>query len=150
MRAIVQRVMESSVKIDGEVVGEIGKGVMILLGIEDLDGREDVEWLVRKIVHMRIFEDEAGKMNCSLLEKGGEALIVSQFTLHASTKKGNRPSFTKAAHPEKSEPLYHDFVREFNEIVKKTSATGRFGADMKVSLINDGPVTIMIDSKLKE
>ena len=137
-------------RIDGETVGAIGRGLMILLGVEEADSSEDVQWLARKVANMRIFEDAEGKMNCSLLDVGGEALVVSQFTLHASTKKGNRPSFIKAARPEQSEPLYEEFLAELGKLIGKPCAAGKFGADMKVSLINDGPVTISMDSKNKE
>lgn len=150
MRAILQRVSEASVTIDGQVNGSIQLGLMILLGVEEADTEEDLEWLVRKISNMRIFQDEEGKMNQSILDVQGEALVVSQFTLHASTKKGNRPSFIKAAKPDHSEPLYEKFVDELGKIIGKPCATGKFGADMKVALVNDGPVTIMIDSKLRE
>lgn len=150
MRAVIQRVSEASVSIEGELAGRIGAGFLLLLAVEAEDGTEDLQWLAKKISQMRIFEDEEGKMNRSLLDCGGEALVVSQFTLHASTKKGNRPSFTKAARPEQSEPLYLQFVETLSEILGKPCPTGRFGANMQVSLINDGPVTIIIDSKLKE
>ena len=150
MRAVVQRVMEASVSIEGEVSGKIQHGLMVLLGMEEADAQEDCDWLVRKISQMRIFEDEDGKMNQSILDVSGSALVVSQFTLHASTKKGNRPSFIKAAKPDHSEPLYDKFVSQLGMALSKPCETGRFGADMKVSLINDGPVTIIIDSKAKE
>jgi D-tyrosyl-tRNA(Tyr) deacylase len=148
MRAVVQRVSEASVTIDGVIKGEIQKGFMVLLGVEEADGAEDVAYLVKKISKMRVFEDEAGKMNLSLKEVGGSILSISQFTLHADTRKGNRPSFTQAAKPKKAIPLYDAFnqgLREEGLVVE----TGEFGADMKVSLINDGPVTIMIDSQNK-
>ncbi len=150
MRAVVQRVSEASVKIQNEVVGEISQGFLVLLGIEQLDSSEDVEWLCRKVAQMRVFEDQDGKMNDSLLDQSAEILVVSQFTLHASTKKGNRPSFTKAARPEHAEPLYEEFLAQMEKQIDKPCARGRFGADMKVALINDGPVTIIIDSKNKE
>ncbi len=149
MRAVVQRVIEASVTIEGQVTSRIGKGLLILLGVEDADGLEDIQWLAKKIVNMRIFEDDAGVMNRSVLDVGGELLIVSQFTLFSSTKKGNRPSYIRAAKPEISIPLYEKFVEEVKtfELVTKT---GTFGADMKVGLINDGPVTILVDTHNKE
>ena len=150
MIAVVQRVSESSVKIDGHVKSEIGVGVMILLGIEEADEQEDVEWLSRKIANMRIFNDEQGVMNKSLIEVEGEALVISQFTLHASTKKGNRPSYIKAAKPDIAIPLYEAFKRQLSLDLGKEIGSGEFGADMKVSLINDGPVTIIIDTKDKK
>lgn len=148
MRALIQRVSEASVKINGEIKGEISAGLMLLLGIEEEDGLADVEWLVSKIANMRIFSDDEGKMNLSVQDISGSVLVVSQFTLHASTKKGNRPSFIRAARPEHAIPLYEQFKLKLAEIVPVES--GEFGADMKVSLINDGPVTIWIDSKNKE
>lgn len=150
MRAVIQRVSEASVKIDGKVHGEIGWGVLVLLGIEDADTQEDVDWLAGKIARMRIFADDDGKINCSALDVGGEALVISQFTLHASTKKGNRPSFIKAARPETAIPLYEAFLKAIEKEFGKAPACGEFGADMKVSLINDGPVTIWIDSRNRE
>jgi D-tyrosyl-tRNA(Tyr) deacylase len=150
MRAVVQRVSEAAVKIDGAVVGEIGQGVMVLLGIEESDDKLDIEWLSGKISRLRIFSDEEGKMNLSITEIGGEALVISQFTLHASTKKGNRPSYIKAARPETAIPMYKTFVQQLEKDLGKPVQTGEFGADMKVSLVNDGPVTITMDSKNKE
>ena len=150
MIAVVQRVSESSVKIDGLLKAEIGVGVMILLGIEDADSQEDIEWLSRKISNMRIFNDEEGVMNKSLLEVDGEALVISQFTLHASTKKGNRPSYIKAAKPDVAIPLYEAFKLQLAADLGKEIGSGEFGADMKVSLVNDGPVTIIIDTKDKK
>lgn len=149
MIAAIQRVSEASVEVDSEVVGEIGKGVLVLLGIENEDNQEDIEWLSKKIVNLRIFNDEAGVMNKSLLETQGELLLVSQFTLHASTKKGNRPSYIKAAKPDIAIPLYEDFIDALNKQLPSPVATGRFGADMKVHLVNNGPVTILIDTKNK-
>lgn len=149
MIAVIQRVSEASVEVDSEVVGEIGKGVLVLLGIENEDNQEDIEWLSKKIVNLRIFNDEAGVMNKSLLETQGELLLISQFTLHASTKKGNRPSYIKAAKPDIAIPLYEDFIDALNKQLPSPVATGRFGADMKVHLVNDGPVTILIDTKNK-
>lgn len=150
MIAVVQRVSESSVKIDGKVKAEIGIGVMVLLGIEEADNHEDVEWLSRKITNMRIFNDEDGVMNKSLLDIDGEALVISQFTLHASTKKGNRPSYIKAARPDVAIPLYEAFKKQLATDLGKDIGCGEFGADMKVSLVNDGPVTIVIDTKDKK
>ncbi|MTI33373.1 D-aminoacyl-tRNA deacylase [Xanthovirga aplysinae] len=150
MRVVIQRVSEASVTIEGKVNGSIGKGLMILVGIEEDDKQGDIAWLGKKIVNLRIFEDEEGKMNKSLLDINGELLVVSQFTLHASTKKGNRPSYIKAAKPQIAIPLYDNFVEELESLTNKKIHTGEFGADMKVMLINDGPVTITIDTKNKE
>lgn len=147
MIVVVQRVSEASVKIEGKVKSEIGVGLMILLGIEEADGSDDIEWLTRKITHLRIFPDEAGVMNKSLLDANGDILLISQFTLHASTKKGNRPSYIKAARPETAIPLYEQMISSLQNELGKSIGTGEFGADMKVSLVNDGPVTIVIDSK---
>lgn len=150
MRAVIQRVSEASVTIDKKIYNQISGGVLLLLGIEDTDGDDDISWLIKKIGMMRIFNDENGIMNKSLIDVQGEALIISQFTLHASTKKGNRPSYIKAAKPEIAIPLYETFVQQFQEFTSLTTKTGIFGADMKVALINDGPVTITIDTKIKE
>ena len=150
MRAIVQRVSEASVRIASVVHGEIGRGLLVLVGITEGDDQSDIEWLVRKIVQMRIFGDEEGKMNRSLTEVNGEVLLVSQFTLHASTKKGNRPSYTRSAPPELAIPLYEAMIEAFESLLNRPIATGQFGADMQVGLVNDGPVTIMIDSKNRE
>ncbi|WP_424961959.1 D-aminoacyl-tRNA deacylase [Ekhidna sp.] len=150
MKAVIQRVSQASVTIDNQIKSEIGTGLMILLGIEDADTKEDIEWLSRKISNMRIFPDEEGVMNKSLLDVCGEALVVSQFTLHASTKKGNRPSYIQAAKPDVAIPMYETFVKELESQLSSKVKTGEFGADMKVSLINDGPVTIMIDTKNKQ
>lgn len=150
MRAVIQRVSKASVAINSKLTSEIGSGVLILLGIEDADNQEDIEWLCRKISNMRIFPDDEGVMNKSLLEVDGEVLIVSQFTLHASTKKGNRPSYIQAAKPDVAIPLYKAFITEFEGLLGKEVKTGEFGADMQVSLINDGPVTILIDTKNKQ
>jgi D-aminoacyl-tRNA deacylase len=147
MRVVIQRVSEASVKVNGNVIGSIQTGLLVLVGIEDLDSSEDVEWLSNKIVQMRIFNDEAGLMNKSVLDVKGNVLLISQFTLHASTKKGNRPSFIQAARPEKAIPLYKEMINQLESLLGNTIATGQFGADMKVSLINDGPVTITIDSQ---
>ena len=149
MIAVIQRVSESSVTIDGKVKSKIGTGLLVLLGIEEADGREDIEWLAKKIVNLRIFPDEQEVMNKSLLDVGGELLLVSQFTLHASTKKGNRPSYIKAARPEIALPFYEEAIRVIAVELGKSISTGTFGADMKVSLINDGPVTLMMDTKNK-
>lgn len=150
MRVVIQRVSEASVKIDGYVKGGIQQGLLVLVGIEEEDTTEDVAWLSSKVVNMRIFSDEDGKMNKSVVDIGGNILLISQFTLHASTKKGNRPSFIKAARPEQAIPLYHSFIKELSKLVEKEIQTGEFGADMKVGLVNDGPVTIVIDSKNRE
>ncbi|WP_446785562.1 D-aminoacyl-tRNA deacylase [Macellibacteroides fermentans] len=150
MRTVIQRVQSASVTIDGEIKSAIGKGILIFLGIEDKDSEADIEWLVKKIVNLRIFDDENGVMNRSIIDIDGEALVVSQFTLHASTKKGNRPSYIKASKPEKAIPLYNEFCDEISLALGKTIGTGRFGADMKVGILNDGPVTILIDSQNKE
>ncbi len=150
MRVVLQRCKEASVAIEGEVVGKIGEGLLILLGIEDRDTLEDVQYLVRKITAMRIFNDENGVMNKSVLEVGGEVLLVSQFTLMASTKKGNRPSYIKASRPETAIPLYEAMQEELTTVMGQAPQTGRFGADMQVALINDGPVTILLDTHNKE
>lgn len=147
MIAVIQRVSESSVEIDGKIKSSIGIGLMVLLGIEDADAQEDIDWLSKKIVNLRIFPDENGVMNRSVLEVGGEILLISQFTLHASTKKGNRPSYIKAAKPDFAIPMYEKMIGALAKELGKKIGTGEFGADMKVSLINDGPVTIVIDSK---
>jgi len=150
MRALLQRVSQASVTIGGEQTAAIGPGLLVLLGIEEADSAEDVAWLVPKIAKMRIFGDEEGKMNCALGDLGGEVLVVSQFTLHAATRKGNRPSFIRAAAPSHSEPLYEDFCSAMEREIGRPVARGVFGADMQVGLINDGPVTIWIDSKNRE
>lgn len=150
MRVVIQRVSQASVTIHAEVKAAIKNGLLILLGIENADTIEDVEWLCKKIVQLRIFNDENGVMNLSVQDVGGEILLVSQFTLHASTKKGNRPSYIRAAKPEIAIPLYETFIQQLEKESGKKIRTGEFGADMKVMLINDGPVTIMIDSKNKE
>jgi D-tyrosyl-tRNA(Tyr) deacylase len=149
MIAVIQRVLESAVTIDGKIKSNIGVGLLVLLGIEEADGKEDLEWLTKKIVNLRIFPDEQGVMNKSLLEINGELLLVSQFTLHASTKKGNRPSYIKAARPEIALPLYEQAIAAFEVELGKSIGTGTFGADMKVSLVNDGPVTLLMDTKNK-
>lgn len=149
MRLVIQRVSEAKVEIDHQVKGQIAQGFLLLLGIEAADTAEDVDWLLQKTVNMRIFSDDEGKMNRSLLDVNGGLLVVSQFTLHASTKKGNRPSFIAAARPEQAIPLYELFIEKAKAFVSEVQ-TGEFGADMQVSLVNDGPVTIIIDSKNKE
>jgi D-tyrosyl-tRNA(Tyr) deacylase len=150
MRAVIQRVAHASVSISGELAGAISGGLLIFLGVEDRDTSEDVQWLSAKIVQLRIFPDAAGVMNVSVRESGGEILLVSQFTLHASTKKGNRPSYIRASKPEYAVPLYERMIDQLSTDLGKPVATGRFGADMQVSLMNDGPVTILIDSQTKE
>ena len=150
MRVILQRVSEASVSIDGSIKGQIEIGLLLLLGIEENDSKEDVEWLIQKINAMRIFNDAEGKMNCSIQDVNGGFLVISQFTLFASTKKGNRPSFIKAARPEKAIPLYEYFIEQLKCKSNLNVQSGEFGADMKVSLLNDGPVTILIDSKNRE
>ena len=150
MRAILQRVSEASVQINGDVFSYIKNGVLVLLGIEESDSPEDLNWLVRKITNLRIFGDENGKMNFSLGDINGEVLVVSQFTLFTSTKKGNRPSFIKSAKPDIAIPLYEGFTKKIQSEIHTTVKTGKFGADMKVELINDGPVTILLDSKNPE
>lgn len=150
MRVIIQRVSQASVTIDERIVSAIQSGLLILIGVEPNDTHEDALWLAKKITNLRVFNDENGVMNKSLLDTLGDAIVVSQFTLHASTKKGNRPSYIKAAKPEIAIPLYEYFVTEIENILRKKVGTGEFGADMKVALINDGPVTIYIDSKIKE
>lgn len=146
MRALIQRVSSASVTINGKISGAIDHGVLIFLGIEDRDGIQDIEWLGSKIARMRIFPDEHGLMNLSLHDNGGSVLVVSQFTLHALVKKGNRPSFTRAARPEHAEPLYREFITALEKLLGKPCQSGEFGADMQVQLINEGPVTIFIDS----
>jgi len=150
MRLVIQRVSRASVTIGGVLKSEIGKGLMILLGVEDADNEEDVEWLCQKVTKLRIFEDENEAMNLDINQVGGEFLVVSQFTLHAMTKKGNRPSFIRASKPEHAVPLYESFLKRLAEISGLPVKCGEFGANMQVELINDGPVTILIDSKNKE
>ena len=150
MRAVIQRVSSASVTIGGAVKSAIGKGLMVLLGIGHEDGQDDIDWLVKKIAGLRIFPDDAGVMNLSVADVGGEVLVVSQFTLMASTKKGNRPSYIGAAGHEKAIPLYEQFCRSMSSAIGRPVGTGEFGADMQVSLINDGPVTICIDTKNRE
>lgn len=150
MKAVIQRVSKASVTIKGNKVANIGDGLLILVGIVDDDTQEDINWLVNKITNCRIFNDDNQVMNRSLIDTKGEALVVSQFTLHASTKKGNRPSYIKAAKPDVAIPLYEAFVKQIQSVLTKPVQTGQFGADMKVELVNDGPVTIIMDSKNKE
>jgi D-tyrosyl-tRNA(Tyr) deacylase len=150
MKAVLQRVSESSVTIDGKKVAAINGGLLVLLGIEEADTQEDLSWLVSKITKLRIFNDADGVMNLSVQETGGDIIVVSQFTLHALTKKGNRPSYINAARPETALPLYEAFTLKMESEIGKKVQTGRFGADMKVALLNDGPVTIIIDTKNKE
>ncbi|MET3977947.1 D-tyrosyl-tRNA(Tyr) deacylase [Mucilaginibacter sp. UYP25] len=150
MRAVIQRVSEASCRVDGNITGEIGIGFLVLLGIEDADNDEDLQWLAQKITGLRVFGDENGLMNKALADVNGEILLISQFTLFAQTKKGNRPSFLRAARPDKATPMYEQMIKMLEIITGKKIATGVFGADMKVSLVNDGPVTITIDTKVKE
>lgn len=150
MRVVLQRVSQASVTIEGNKTADIQKGLLVLVGIEDADTQEDIDWLVGKIIKMRIFGDENDIMNCSVQDVDGDIIVVSQFTLHASTKKGNRPSYIKASKPEFAVPMYEKFVQSLEKDFNKKVQTGIFGADMKVSLLNDGPVTIVIDSKNRE
>ncbi len=150
MRIIIQRVTQASVTIEGVVKSQIGEGLLVLVGIEDADNQEDIDWLCAKIVNLRIFSDDEGLMNRSIMDINGELLVVSQFTLFASTKKGNRPSYIRSAKPDVAIPLYENFVKKLSIIAQRAVQTGEFGADMKVNLLNDGPVTIAIDSKNKE
>lgn len=150
MRVVIQRVSTASVTIDNKIVAEINKGLLVLVGIEDADTQEDIDWLVAKIAKIRIFGDENNVMNLSVQDVDGDIIVVSQFTLHAGTKKGNRPSYIKASKPEIAIPLYENFVRKLESEIGKKVQTGEFGADMKVALLNDGPVTIWIDSKNRE
>jgi D-aminoacyl-tRNA deacylase len=150
MRVVIQRVSHASVTIDGEVTGKIENGLLVLAGIEDADNDEDISWLASKIINMRIFNDENGVMNKSVIDVNGHVLLISQFTLHASTKKGNRPSYIKASKPAIAIPLYEKMIAELEHLLSKKIETGVFGADMKVQLLNDGPVTIIMDSKNRE
>jgi D-tyrosyl-tRNA(Tyr) deacylase len=150
MRVVIQKVTQASVSIDNQIVGSINKGLLVLVGIEDGDTNEDIAWLSSKIVNLRVFDDDNGVMNLSVKEMDGEVLIVSQFTLHASTKKGNRPSYIKAARPEVAIPIYEAFIKQVESLLGKKVPTGQFGAMMQVGLCNDGPVTILIDTKNKE
>ena len=150
MRALIQRVSQASVTIEGEVKSEIGNGLLVFIGIEESDSDEDIDWLTGKIVRLRIFDDAQGVMNRSVSEVHGDILLISQFTLHAKTKKGNRPSYIKAARPETAIPLYEKFIAKTESLLNKKIGTGEFGADMEVALVNDGPVTIWIDTKNRE
>jgi len=150
MRVVIQRVSKASVMVDAKIISEIGKGMLILVGIEDEDNQEDIDWLTTKILQLRIFDDDAGVMNLSIKDIDGEILIVSQFTLHASIKKGNRPSYIRASKPDFAIPMYKKFIQKTEELMGKKAGTGKFGAMMNVALVNDGPVTIIIDSKNKE
>lgn len=150
MRAVVQRVCEAAVTVAGREVGRIGHGLLVLVGVETGDGQADADWLAEKVARLRIFADDAGKMNRDVLEAGGAVFVVSQFTLHASTKKGNRPSFVAAARPEEAGPLYERFIGMVETILGSAVPRGVFGADMRMSLVNDGPVTIVIDSRRRE
>ena len=150
MRTVIQRVQHCSVTIDGQLKSNIGNGMLVLVGIEDRDTQEDIEWLCKKIANLRIFDDENGVMNRSVIDTGGEVMVVSQFTLHASTKKGNRPSYIHASKPDFAIPMYESFCAEMGLQIGKNVAPGEFGADMKIELLNDGPVTILIDSQNKE
>ena len=150
MRTVIQRVQHCSVTIDGQLKSNIGNGMLVLVGIEDRDTQEDIEWLCKKIANLRIFDDENGVMNRSVIDTGGEVMVVSQFTLHASTKKGNRPSYIHASKPDFAIPMYESFCAEMGLQIGKNVATGVFGADMKIELLNDGPVTILIDTQNKE
>lgn len=150
MRTVIQRVKKANITVDGKIISAINEGLLIFVGIEDDDDMSDVEWLTKKIVHLRIFDDENNVPNISVKDKNGDVLLVSQFTLHASTKKGNRPSYIRASKPEKALPLYHSMIEQFQLELGKNISTGEFGADMKVELLNDGPITIWMDSKNKE
>ncbi|MFB9053448.1 D-aminoacyl-tRNA deacylase [Formosa undariae] len=150
MKVVIQRVSKASVTIAGDKVANIAHGLLVLIGIVADDTQDDISWLSKKIANLRIFEDEAGVMNTSLIDSGGDAIVVSQFTLHAATKKGNRPSYIKAAKPDVAIPMYESFVSQLEKDLDRKVQTGRFGADMKVELLNDGPVTIIMDSKNKE
>jgi D-tyrosyl-tRNA(Tyr) deacylase len=150
MRAVIQRVSEASCTVDDRITGQIGSGLLVLLGIEDADTIDDAQWLAQKIVALRIFGDEQGLMNKALADIDGNILLISQFTLFAQTKKGNRPSFIRAARPEKAIPLYEQMLNLLNQLTGKQTQAGIFGADMKINLVNDGPVTIIMDTKLRE
>ncbi len=150
MRVVVQRVSQSNVKVSGEIIGEIKEGLMVLVSFVDEDNDTDLGWMTKKIINLRIFNDDEGKMNRSVQDIGGDILLISQFTLHGSTKKGNRPSFIKAAKPDFAKVMYERFIKVLEQSLGKEIQTGEFGGDMKVSLINDGPTTIIVDSKIKE
>ena len=150
MRVVIQKVKKASVKVNNQLVGEINNGLMVLAGYEPSDSKEDISWMVQKIIKMRIFDDSENRLNFSLLDVNGEILLISQFTLHASVKKGNRPSYIKAADSKKAKQMYDQTISEFETVLKRKISTGKFGANMEVSLVNNGPVTIIIDSKIKE
>lgn len=150
MRAVLQRVTQASCTVDGKITGEIKTGFLVLLGIEDADTDDDLQWLAQKIASMRVFNDENGLMNKALADVGGDILLISQFTLFAATKKGNRPGFTRAARPDKAIPMYEQMIKELENLTGRKVATGIFGADMKISLLNDGPVTIIMDTRDKD
>ena len=150
MRAVIQRVTRASVSINGQKKSEIGPGLLVLVGIEEADNESDMEWLCNKIVQLRIFSDSTNVMNLSVIDSNGSIMVISQFTLHAKTKKGNRPSYIRAAHPDIAIPLYNSFVRRISELLGNDVATGEFGAMMQIELVNDGPVTILLDTKEKE
>ena len=150
MKVVIQRVSQSNVKVSGEVIGEINEGLMVLVSFVDEDNDTDLDWMTKKIINLRIFNDDEGKMNRSVQDIGGDILLISQFTLHGSTKKGNRPSFIKAAKPDFAKVMYERFIKVLEQSLGKEIQTGEFGGDMKVSLINDGPTTIIVDSKIKE
>jgi D-aminoacyl-tRNA deacylase len=150
LRVVIQRVSQASVTVDEQIIAKIQEGLLVLVGIEDIDSQEDIDWLSQKIINIRLFNDEKGVMNLSVKDVDGDIIIVSQFTLHAATKKGNRPSYIKASKPDIAIPLYESFVKKMTVDLGKTIQTGSFGADMKVQLLNDGPVTIIIDSKKRE
>ena len=150
MRVVVQKVKNASVKVNNQLVGEINNGLVVLAGYEPSDSKEDISWMVQKIIKMRIFDDSENKLNFSILDVNGEILLISQFTLHASVKKGNRPSYIKAADSKKAKQMYDQTIREFETLLKRKISTGKFGANMEVSLVNNGPVTITIDTKKKE
>ena len=150
MRVVIQRVSQASVTIDGKIKSSIGHGMLLLLGVEDTDNQEDIDWIVKKVCQLRIFNDNSGVMNLSIEDTGGEVLVVSQFTLMASLKKGNRPSYIRASGPEHAVPVYEKFIEKMSERLGKPVGSGEFGADMKVTLVNDGPVTIIIDTKNKD
>ena len=150
MRVVIQRVSHAQVEVEGKITGKIGSGLLVLVGIVDEDSSEDIEWLSGKIVNLRVFDDQQGIMNRSVMDIGGDLLVVSQFTLHASTRKGNRPSYIRAAKPEKAIPVYEEFLKHLEKDLGKNVPSGIFGAMMKITLLNDGPVTIIIDSKNRE
>ena len=150
MRVVIQKVKKASVKVNNQLVGQINNGLVVLAGYESLDIQEDISWMVHKIIKMRIFDDSENKLNCSVVDVNGEILLISQFTLYASVKKGNRPSYIKAADSKKAKQMYDQTISEFETVLKRKISTGKFGANMEVSLVNNGPVTIIIDSKIKE